>query len=220
MKNNNWYAIKNTSDVVSPTLLVYPDRIAKNLDTMIAMAGGTSRLRPHIKTHKTAEIINMQLDAGITKFKCATIAEAELLALCKAPDILLAMQPVGANMGRFFKLKEAFQSIKFSALVDNELVLDRFTQMAKERKTTVALYMDVNNGMNRTGIFPDAKAVDLYALMDQRNEIEPQGLHVYDGHLRNTDPKKRAQDCDTAFKGLTELKSKIESLDIIVKSIG
>ncbi len=79
---------------------------------MVEMAGGTEFLRPHIKTHKMAEIVKMQMAQGIQKFKCATIAEAELLALCGAKDILLAMQAVGANRSRFFKLMESYPKSK------------------------------------------------------------------------------------------------------------
>ena len=42
---------------------------------------------------------------GISKFKCATISEAEMVARCGANDILLAMQPVGPIIERFFSLK-------------------------------------------------------------------------------------------------------------------
>lgn len=64
----------------SPTLLVYPGRIAANIDRTIAMAGGAGRLRPHVKTHKMPEVVRMQLDRGIGRFKAATIAEAETTA--------------------------------------------------------------------------------------------------------------------------------------------
>ena len=95
LKDKNWYQINNVEDIISPSLVVFPKRIEANIKLMIQIAGGTDSLRPHIKTHKIAEIINMQLNHGITKFKCATIAEAELLAKCGAQDILLAMQPTG-----------------------------------------------------------------------------------------------------------------------------
>ena len=68
------------------------------------MAGGVERLRPHMKTNKLPEVIRMQMDQGITKFKCATIAEAEMVAACLAPDVLLAYQPVGPNVERFIQL--------------------------------------------------------------------------------------------------------------------
>src|SRR5262245_5627838 len=99
-----WYWVSNADEIPSPALLVYPERIEENLDLMIMMSGGVQRLRPHIKTHKLAEVTQMQLDRGVTKFKCATIAEAEMAAACGAADVLLAYQPVGPNVERLLEL--------------------------------------------------------------------------------------------------------------------
>lgn len=219
MENEHWYEITDTEDVISPALLVYPERILYNIRTMIEMAGGTAHLRPHIKTHKTAEIVVMQLDQGIEKFKCATIAEAELLALCKAPDILLAMQPVGANMKRFFDLMDTYPESKFSALVDNSDMLYVLSEMAKSQEAVVSLWMDINCGMDRTGIVPDENAVALYRQMDADSNVEAKGLHAYDGHIRNTDIAERKKTCDHAFASVVGLKKKLESDGIPVNGI-
>ena len=165
MSNPEWYRLTDTTDVISPSLLVYPDRIEKNIQLMIEMAGGREFLRPHIKTHKMAEIVQMQMHHGIQKFKCATIAEAELLAQCGADDILLAMQAVGANMLRFFRLMETFPDSKFSTLVDNLKTLNEFIAKSESRNTKVALWLDIDNGMNRTGIEIGNKAKELYRKM-------------------------------------------------------
>ncbi|MEJ2162343.1 MAG: hypothetical protein P8X60_03230 [Robiginitalea sp.] len=75
---------------------------------MLRLAGSADRLRPHIKTHKMAEIIRMQLERGIHKFKCATLAEAELLARCKARDVLLAYPLTGPGPGRLADLQKKY----------------------------------------------------------------------------------------------------------------
>ena len=139
--SQNWYAIDNTEEVVSPSLLVYPDRIEKNIQHMIATVANVNQLRPHIKTHKTAEIFKMQMAHGIHKFKCATIAEAELLGKCGAKDVLLAMQPVGANVGRLFNLIDRFPKSEFSTLVDNELSVKILGNTAEEKQLKVKLFL-------------------------------------------------------------------------------
>lgn len=219
MRSQNWFEITDTEDVISPALLVYPQRILHNIRTMIEMAGGTEYLRPHIKTHKTAEIIEMQLDQGIQKFKCATIAEAELLALCKAPDILLAMQPVGANMRRFFNLTDTYPESKFSALVDTLDTLHALSRMANSQGIVVSLWMDINTGMDRTGIAPGENAMALYHQMDADPNVEARGLHTYDGHIRNTEVTERKKACDAAFAQVGNVKKKLESDGIAVDGI-
>ena len=70
------------------------------------------------------------LDAGITKFKCATIAEAEMLGMCKAPDVLLAYQPVGPKLERFIKLIKTYPETQYSCLVDNIAAAEHISEAA------------------------------------------------------------------------------------------
>ena len=97
---NPAYALSDVASVFSPSLVLYPELIRRNIARVIEMAGGPDRLRPHAKTHKTREIARMLLDAGVTKHKCATIAEAEMLATANAPDELNAYPLVGPNLAR------------------------------------------------------------------------------------------------------------------------
>jgi len=210
MQRLEWYRLTDTTHVISPSLLVYPDRIEKNIQIMIDMVGGPENLRPHIKTHKMGEIIRMQMNYGIQKFKCATIAEAELLAQNKASDILLAMQPVGANMARFFELMEKYPDSNFSTLVDNAQTLDSFIMNAESKKTIISLWVDINNGMDRTGIRIGEKAHQLYIAMYESKVVKPLGLHIYDGHIRDEDISERKKVCDTAFEPVLEFQKTLE----------
>lgn len=211
MEKKTWYGLHRTQEVISPALLVYPDRIAHNIDLMISMIGDVQRLRPHVKTYKNANIIQMQMDRGIQKFKCATIAEAELLGNCNAPDVLLAMQPIGPNAHRFVKLIQKFPQTKFSTLVDNPRMLTVLADVAKANALKIHVWLDLNNGMNRTGITPNHGAFDLYRQFCANNHLVAEGLHVYDGHLRNTDPTIREADCNEAFKSVLALQKEIEA---------
>lgn len=211
MQRLKWYEINDTTKVISPSLLVYPDRIKKNIQLMLKIAGGTEFLRPHIKTHKMAEIIQMQMKLGIYKFKCATIAEAELLADCGVKDILLAMQPVGPNISRFFSLMETYPNSKFSSLVDNANTLDAFIVTAKSKNTTIDLWVDIDNGMHRTGIPAGPMAETLYERMVGSTYINARGLHAYDGHIYQSDFDERKTACDLAFEPVSILRMKLEN---------
>lgn len=219
MKAKEWYKVSNTSNLISPSLLVYPSRIRKNIEEMISMVDDVKLLRPHIKTHKTAEIVNMQMAYGIQKFKCATIAEAELLGVCGAQEVLLAMPLVGANKERFMRLKEKFPNSEFSTLVDNPKILSEIARLAITNNTTIALWMDINVGMNRTGIAPSEKAVELFRQMEENPDIEAKGFHVYDGHIRETTFDKQKEVVDAAFEPVLALKNNLENQGIKVKSI-
>ena len=216
---DHWYKVQDPALVNSPSLFVYPERIEENIRKMISISGSVSNLRPHIKTHKIAEIVQMQQRHGIQKFKCATIAEAELLGQCKAHDVLLAMQTVGANINRFFDLMDAYPESRFSTLVDNETTLSQLAEKAALKNKILRLYLDINSGMNRTGCIPNEKAAALYAAMENNPNVAAQGLHVYDGHIRNSNLQERTEVCDAAFKKILELKEVIKKNGILVPEI-
>src|SRR5260370_17951732 len=113
---NPEYLISDTSTIYTPALIFYKDIIRRNIAQAIAVAGGVDRLRPHVKTHKTREIVRMELDAGIRKHKVATLAEAEMVASCAAPDVLLAYPLVGPNCLRLAKLIQAYPGTRFSVV--------------------------------------------------------------------------------------------------------
>src|SRR5207344_2513052 len=154
-----WYTVENVADIPSPALLVYPDRVERNIRRMIEIAGGVARLRPHMKTNKLREVVRMHLDQGITRFKAATIAEAEMAASCGAPDVLLAYQPVGPNVARLLDLVRAFPSTRFAAVVDDQNAIQRLSQLFTAANRVLEVFLDIDCGMHRTGVEPDDRAV-------------------------------------------------------------
>src|SRR3954467_12543103 len=113
------YPIDDPSRLLSPSLLIFRDLVRRNLEAMIAMARGADRLRPHVKTHKMAEIVRMTERAGIRKHKCATIAEAEMVARAGGTDVLLGYPLVGPNVERLAPLVRAYPETSFRAFVDH-----------------------------------------------------------------------------------------------------
>ena len=214
-----WYSIEKNEHLITPNLALYPERIQYNIDSMIRIAGNPDRLRPHIKTHKIREIVEMQLTAGITKFKCATIAEAALLASCQVPDILLAMQPVGENVSRLFKLAETYPDVSLSCLVDNLKAIENLEFYAHETGKSLGVFLDLNSGMDRTGVVPGPEAVMLYAKIAGSDSLICRGLHAYDGHIRDTDLSLRQKRCDAAFESVKALRDSLEASGYRVSEI-
>jgi D-serine deaminase-like pyridoxal phosphate-dependent protein len=207
--NTSWYTVSNAAEVPSPALLVYPDRVEENIRRMIRLAGGVDRLRPHMKTNKLPEVIRMQMDQGITKFKCATIAEAEMVAGCGAPDVLLAYQPVGPNVGRFIQLVRAFPATTFTALADDEGTIRAMSNAAVQAALTLRLFLDLDCGMHRTGIAPGRGAVELYRLVAGLPGLNAAGLHAYDGHIHDADLAARTSVCEEAFAPVQAMREEL-----------
>lgn len=193
-----WYQLQNPEQVDSPALLVYKDRIKQNIDLLKTMIDDVQRLRPHVKTSKMAEVVQMLQAAGIQKYKCATIAEAEMLGMVKARDVLLAYQPVGPKTARLLQLAQQYPDTDFACLVDNKAAGEAISQLFAADGRQLRVYIDLNVGMNRTGVKPEA-ALELYRYLHTLPGIRPVGIHVYDGHLHDTDMAIRKKRCDEAY---------------------
>jgi len=214
--SESWYEIKNINELDSPVLVVFPDRVKHNIQLAIDMIGDVNRLRPHIKTNKSADVARLMLNAGITKFKCATIAEAEMLAQCNAPDVLLAYQPLGPKLQRFVSLIKKYPSTKFSCLTDNIDAANEQAAVFNSNGLSVPVFIDLNVGMNRTGISPDEKATELANYIRQLKGIILVGLHAYDGHIRDNDYEAKKQKCDEAFSLVEKLNEQLKLPTIIM----
>jgi D-serine deaminase-like pyridoxal phosphate-dependent protein len=213
--SENWFEIKNINELDSPALVVFPERVKHNIQLAIDMIGDVNRLRPHIKTHKSAEVAQLMLQAGIQKFKCATIAEAEMLAQSNATDVLLAYQPFGPKLKRFILLIQKYPGTKFSCLTDNIAAAEEQSAAFTENGLSIPVYFDLNIGMNRTGISPDEKAIELYRHCSTLKGITVAGLHAYDGHIRDIDFDTKKEKCDAAFNTVQALNEELKLPNII-----
>ena len=200
-----WYTVTNPDEIDSPALLIYPKRAKQNIERLIELAGGVDRLRPHVKTHKMAEVAQMHLELGINRFKCATIAEAEMLATAGAADILLAYQPVGPRGDRLVALAGAFPAVAFGCVVDNVPTAEQLAAKAEKAGVVLNVWVDTDNGLARSGIAPGKEALDLYYRLADLTGLEVQGLHVYDGHIRMANLDERRTAGDAAFTAVEEL---------------
>lgn len=214
----SWWTIQNVDEIPSPALLVYPDRAEENLRRLIAIAGGTTRLRPHMKTHKLPEIARMHVALGLTRVKCATIAEAEMLAAEGLTDVLLAYQPVGPAVGRLLRLTQTFPGVTFRAVVDDPDAARALSVAFAGAGRSIDLLADLDVGMHRTGIDP-VLALPLYRLLAMLPGVTPGGLHAYDGHLRDPDLAVRRAQADEAFAQVRALRDALQAEGLPVPRI-
>jgi D-serine deaminase-like pyridoxal phosphate-dependent protein len=204
------YPIENVADVFSPALVFYKDLIRANIAEVVRLAGSPRRLCPHVKTHKCREIVRLQLDAGITTHKCATVAEAEMLAQCGAPDILIAYPIIGPNIARVRALVAKYPTSKFAVLCDHPDGARMLSAGWAGMPERLDVLMDINVGQDRTGIKPSPAAAELYEQIAKAPSLSPAGFHVYDGHNHQETLAER----ETAVKALIgpvlELRKSVE----------
>lgn len=206
-----WYKINNENELDSPSLLIYQERVQQNIEKMIAIAGSAERLFTHVKTNKMPEVVKMMLEAGITKFKCATIAEAEMTAIAGGKYILISHQLVGPKIERLLRLRQKYPDVFFASLIDCSENADAHQAIFAKNNLVSDVFLDVNNGMDRSGHPLDEHILNLYKKLISLPNVKIHGLHVYDGHLRATDFEERKHQIDAGFIDVKHFLEAIES---------
>ena len=192
-------------DVLTPALVVYPEIVASNVARTLHLLGGdANRWRAHIKTAKLAYTLRMLVERGVRNFKCATTLE--LLVACRsgAADVLLAYPVMGANARRVREVANQFPHVRISVLAENE------EQVRQWRSTPVGVFIDINPGMNRTGIEQGQtdQVVRIVRAIEDAG-LEFRGLHYYDGQYGGLDEPQRTEAAHAGYDLLLKLVSAI-----------
>ncbi len=215
----DWQTVTGLDQVVSPALLVDTDHVRANIQHMLSVVDHqAARLRPHVKTHKMSAVLRLQRDAGIEQFKAATLAEAEMVARAGAADCLLAQALVGPKIQRFDALAAEFPGTRFSAIVDHP---DGVLQLSdglslSTTKAALPVWIDVDCGMHRTGV-PFGERLD--AVRDaiaHRSNLQYAGLHVYDGHLHQSELEQRERAATEIMAAIRTDRQQTHSPQVIV----
>lgn len=185
------YQIADTSEIITPGLVIFRDIVEQNLDEMIRIAKDPRRLRPHCKTHKMREVAQMELGRGISRHKAATFAEAEMLASAGVKDIFLAYNLVGANLRRAVRFRQQLPHVALSVTADHPAPIAALGKIMAEAGETIEVLLDVDTGQHRTGVEVGPAGKDLYRQLATTPGLKPGGIHLYDGHNHQTDVSER-----------------------------
>jgi len=200
------YSISSVEDVLTPALVLYPEIIASNLERTLQLLGGDpNRWRVHIKTAKLSYTVRMLIERGLQNFKSATTLELLTACECGAQDVLLAYPAMGANARRVREIAEQFPEVRVSVLAENK------EQVRQWRGSPVGVFLDVNPGMNRTGIEQtDTAGIVALAHAIHLEALEFRGLHYYDGQLGGLEERERTVAAHAGYDHLLELVAEIE----------
>ncbi|MCL2277426.1 MAG: D-TA family PLP-dependent enzyme [Treponema sp.] len=231
MNNMINYHFAGEEQVESPALIYYLDQIEENTDKVITMAGGARRLWPHVKTHKMAAMVRMQINRGISRFKCATISEAQMCAEEGAAYALVSYPLIGPMIAHFINLRNCYAKTRFIAIGDDLKQLEILGKNALRARTETGLktssddsranpgeflidvLIDVNLGMNRTGV-PLDDLENFYMVSEKIEGLRIIGLHCYDGHLGISDLEERKKETKKFTDELLRIKTLMEKRGI------
>jgi D-serine deaminase-like pyridoxal phosphate-dependent protein len=203
------YAIENAASLMTPALAIYPEIVDSNIEATLRLLGGdANRWRPHVKTAKLGFIMRRLAQRGVVHAKCSTTVELAVAAEAGITDLVLAYPVVGANAARVRELADRYSNARISVLIENA------GQMEAWKNTRIGIFIDVNPGMDRTGIEQDRVA----AIRDLARAAASQfrGLHYYDGHLASHALEEREK---LAHRGYDRLIEIVNALDVPVEEV-
>ncbi len=206
-------------ELATPALVLDRPTLRANVRHMIRQAGGVDRLRPHVKTHKCPGVVRLMREEGVGAFKCATVAEADMLADAGATDILLAYPLTGPWPRLFAALSSLQPDVRFGTIADHIGVVEALSAAACSAGVAWDVYLDVDPGLHRTGVEPGHDAEATYRAMTESEGLRAVGFHVYDGHLRQHDPDERAAAIDEAFKPIYAMRDRLNEAGLAVPRI-
>lgn len=209
------YRLAGASRLNTPALLVYPDLVAANIRTVVHLLGGDAgRWRAHVKSAKLASVMKQLVAAGVVHLKCATTLELRVACEAGALDVLLAYPIVGAKVERVKQLAGDHPHVAMSTLVESAEAVARW------RGSEIGLFVDVNPGMDRTGI-PDASADAIIGtarvILDAGLRFA--GLHYYDGHISALGGESAEQAAHRGYDRLLALVDESENAGVHVPEI-
>ncbi len=205
------YRIENAEALLTPALAIYPEIVDRNIAATLRLLGGdANRWRPHLKTAKLGFIMRRLAAQGVVNAKCSTTVE--LAAACESgmKDVLLAYAVVGANARRVKELAGQYAGVRVSVLVEN------VEQVAAWSGGSVGIFVDVNPGMDRTGISQDGIAAILEVVRAAGEQFR--GLHYYDGHMHAASLEEREKLAHKGYDRLMEIVAAVGPLEEVITS--
>ncbi len=215
MISENPYHIDQVDRLLTPALAIYPEIVDHNIAATIRLLGGdVNRWRPHVKTAKLGFIMRRMVELGVAQAKCSTTVELATACASGMKDVLLAYAVVGANAARVRDLANEYPGVRVSVLVENP------EQVNAWKGSRLGVFIDVNSGMNRTGVeqerIPEileiARAIGAAGLVFR-------GLHYYDGHVGAADLVEREKAAHRGYDRLMEIVGAVERAGFPVEEV-
>ena len=164
----------------TPALVLDLDRFERNIAHMAAFARRSGvALRPHAKTHKSADVARAQIAAGSIGQCCAKLGEAEALA-GEGIDGLHLTSPIVTDpgIGRLVALNARVSGL--SVVADHPDAVDALAAAAAGGKP-VSVVVDIDPGIRRTGVASAENALALARRIGEHASLAYAGVQFYCG---------------------------------------
>ena len=168
----------NLETLATPALVLDRARLARNTATMTRRAKELGvRLRPHLKTAKSAEVAKLAATGNFGGITVATLREAEYFLENAITDITYAVPIVPSKLDRAAALVDRGADLKLTT--DNPDVARSIAANGSPLKVLI----EIDCGEHRTGLPPGAPEIlEIAGILDAAETVELEGVLTHAGH--------------------------------------
>jgi D-serine deaminase-like pyridoxal phosphate-dependent protein len=199
------------ADIDTPALLIDLDRFESNVRLLSsAVRAGGKDWRPHSKGHKSPWVARRQMDFGAIGVTCAKVSEAEVMVAGGVPSVLIANELVSRRkVERAARLEDRAEVL---ICADDPFHVRLASDVATDLGVQIPMVVDINVGMERTGVAPGRPALELARAIDRAPGLRLAGIMGYEGHVLTAWPnEEKLAATSAALAGLTESRRQIEA---------
>lgn len=162
----------------TPVAVIDLDRVERNIQLIqtICDAAGVAN-RPHIKTHKSPVLAQMQVAAGARGITCQKIGEAEVMADSGLDDILIAYNLIGPQ--RAERLGALARRVTLTVAADNPITLETYTQAGRLAGRPLGVVVECDTGRKRAGVETAGEAIALARRIGADPHLQFRGFLFY-----------------------------------------
>lgn len=175
-----WQMAQDIDAIDTPAVLVDMAVVRRNIDRFQKLADRIGmKVRPHIKTHKLAEVTRMQLAAGAIGITCQKVSEAEaMLDACpEISDLLITYNILGPE--KLDHLRRLARRVRLTVVADSAAVVDGLSAAFAGEARPLRVLVECNTGADRCGVSTPAEACALGQRIATAPGLHFQGLMTY-----------------------------------------
>jgi D-serine deaminase-like pyridoxal phosphate-dependent protein len=195
-------------EIIKPTLVVNKQQVLINIERMVQKAKDCNLLlRPHFKSHQSAEIGTWFRDLGVEAITVSSIDMANYFAAAGWKDITIAF-PV--NLLQWREINALAEKINLNILVENA---ESIVFLEKHLTHPVGLFIKVDTGYHRTGVPAD----DFDRIMDLLNLLKTCHNLIFIGFLTHAGHTYKARGREEVLAIMQESKNQMLALKLFFK---
>jgi D-serine deaminase-like pyridoxal phosphate-dependent protein len=196
----------------TPALVLDLEMLDRNIAEMASFAKAHNvKLRPHSKTHKSADIAKRQIAAGALGVCCAKLGEAEALAEAGVGHLHITSPVVTPQaIARLIELNDKVADLM--VVVDHPANVEALSAAAAKAGKPQTVIVDIDPGMHRTGVAAPDGVVELVRKVTQQKSLNYGGVQFYCGrHQHIKDFKERKASIEERTEYLKGILAKLEA---------